>query len=88
MTPALLLTMGDPCGIGPEIVARAVARGSADGCLVVGDVAVMRRAMQQVDATWPVAVLAGPAQWADCPPRCLPVWAPEGLPPGLADLPP
>jgi 4-hydroxythreonine-4-phosphate dehydrogenase len=87
MTPPLLLTMGDPCGIGPEIVARAFVRGPLQDVVVVGDVAVMRRAMQQVDATWPVAVIAGPGEAAACPPRCLPVWAPGGLPAGLAVLP-
>ena len=89
MSPApLLLTMGDPCGIGPEIVARAFARGHADGCVAVGDVGVMRRAMQRVDASWPVSVLDGPADAAGCPPRCLPLWVPDGLPGGLAALAP
>jgi 4-hydroxythreonine-4-phosphate dehydrogenase len=87
MTPPLLLTMGDPCGIGPEIVARAFVRGPLQDVVVVGDVAAMRRAMQQVDATWPVAVIDGPGEAAACPPRCLPVWAPVGLPAGLAELP-
>ena len=40
----LALTMGDPCGIGPETIARAVAARATGTALVVGDVAVMRRA--------------------------------------------
>jgi 4-hydroxythreonine-4-phosphate dehydrogenase len=87
MTLPLLLTMGDPCGIGPEIVARSFVRGAADGCVAVGDAAVMRRALQQVDATWPLAVLDGPSEIGQCPPRCLPLWVPDGLPPALAHLP-
>jgi hypothetical protein len=39
----LLITMGDAAGIGPEIVVRPFA-GPADGCVVVGDVAVLQRA--------------------------------------------
>jgi 4-hydroxythreonine-4-phosphate dehydrogenase len=87
VTLPLLLTMGDPCGIGPEIVARAFVRGAAHGCVAVGDTAVMRRALQQVDATWPLAVLEGPLEIGQCPPRCLPLWVPDGLPSAVADLP-
>ena len=83
----LLLTMGDACGIGPEIIVRAFQRGAAEGCVVVGDIAVMRRAMALMPDPWPLARLDTPADMAACPPRCLPVWSPEGLPGGLADLP-
>ncbi|HWI41178.1 MAG TPA: 4-hydroxythreonine-4-phosphate dehydrogenase PdxA [Verrucomicrobiae bacterium] len=41
--------MGDPCGIGPEIIARALQRPEvkrACRCLVVGDASAMRRAMR------------------------------------------
>jgi 4-hydroxythreonine-4-phosphate dehydrogenase len=85
MTLRLLLTMGDPVGIGPEIIARAFQDGAAEGCVVVGDVAVMRRAMALMPEPWPVAQCEGPLDVV--PPRCLPVWQPEGLPAGLADLP-
>ena len=40
----LAVTMGDPAGIGPEIVAAAFARGAAPQCVVLGDPAVMERA--------------------------------------------
>jgi len=83
----LALTMGDPCGIGPEIVARAVTTGAADDAVVIGDVAVMRRALRQIGQDWPVAQLATLDDAADCPPRCLPVWSPPGLPAGLVNLP-
>jgi 4-hydroxythreonine-4-phosphate dehydrogenase len=80
----MLITMGDPVGIGPEIVARAFVQGEAAGCVVVGDVGVMRRAMTLVPNPWPVAHLAALADAV--PPRCLPVWQPTGLPQGLSAL--
>jgi 4-hydroxythreonine-4-phosphate dehydrogenase len=85
MKSPLLITMGDPAGIGPEIVARAFVQGAAEGCAVVGDVGVMRRAMALLPEPWPLAVLDAPEEPA--PPRCLPVWQPEVLPQGLAQLP-
>jgi 4-hydroxythreonine-4-phosphate dehydrogenase len=83
----LLVTMGDPVGIGPEIVARAFQRGAAPGCVVVGDGAALRRAMALLPEPWPVALLESVAEAAACPPRCLPVWQPGGLPQDLAALP-
>jgi 4-hydroxythreonine-4-phosphate dehydrogenase len=44
----ILVTMGDPCGIGPEIVVRATLQGGLDGCVVVGDQQVMARAASLV----------------------------------------
>lgn len=90
MDPArrpLLLTMGDACGIGPETLARAFQRGAAAGCVMVGDIDVLRRAMALLADPWPVARLDSIGDLADCPPRCLPVWQPDGLPPGLGQLP-
>ncbi|MBI3368128.1 MAG: 4-hydroxythreonine-4-phosphate dehydrogenase PdxA [Burkholderiales bacterium] len=83
-TALLALTMGDPCGIGPEIVARTVAAGTAGSIVVVGDVEVMRRALRQCGLTLPVARLDGPLDAA--PPDCLPVWQPPGLSGGAAAL--
>ena len=82
----LLLTMGDACGIGPEIAAAAFVAdaGNADLCLV-GDVGVLRRALRFKGLDWPVAQLESPAERTSVPPRCLPVWQPEGLPADLRD---
>lgn len=58
----LLLTMGDPAGIGPEIVLKAVAARPAlrDRVLVAGDVGTLRRAAQALDAVQlPAQALAG-----------------------------
>ena len=46
--PLIGITMGDPAGIGPEILARALAREDLHGkarMLVLGDAGVMRRAV-------------------------------------------
>lgn len=86
-TRPLLLTMGDACGIGPEIIVRAFQRGHANGCVVVGDVGVMRRALALAGEPWPLAVLETPLDASACPPRCLPLWPPAGLPQGLDGLP-
>ena len=78
----VLLTMGDAAGIGPEIIVRAFERGALDGCVVMGDVAVLRRAGAPM-----TAVIDTPADLAGVPPGCLPVCEPPGLPHGLAALP-
>jgi 4-hydroxythreonine-4-phosphate dehydrogenase len=70
--------MGDPAGIGPEIIAKVFRDEPAllQGCVVAGDVAVLRRAAQCVGGLLPVAVLESLADVADAahvPPRCLPV---------------
>jgi 4-hydroxythreonine-4-phosphate dehydrogenase len=79
--------MGDPCGIGPEIIVKSLARPLPAACVVVGDVAVMRRAAAVGDLQWPVAELDEPEQARHVPPRCVPVWQPPGLPGGLSALP-
>jgi 4-hydroxythreonine-4-phosphate dehydrogenase len=82
----LALTMGDPCGIGPETIARAVAAGATGPAVVVGDVAVLRRAVAQCGLRLPVARLDAPADALDAPPDCIAVWQPPGLPQPLAEL--
>ena len=85
----ILITQGDPAGIGPEIIAKAFrgAPGDMAGCMVAGDVATLQRAARVVGGLLPVAVLDSPADGAHVPPRCVPVWqacapcAPDSLPP-------
>lgn len=73
----LAITMGDPAGIGPEIIAKAfrIAPAGLAGCVVVGDVATLRRAAQRVAAgcVLPVAQLEALADWQAVPPNCIPV---------------
>ena len=86
----LVLTMGDACGIGPEILAKVFlgARPEARGAFVLGDLAVMRRAAALCgEGLLPVAQIEGPADALCCPPGCVPVLPAAGLPPDLADAP-
>ncbi len=53
----ILVTMGDPCGIGPEVIALAALRGALEGCRVVGDRAVMSRAARLVGLMEPLPVI-------------------------------
>lgn len=83
----LALSMGDACGIGPEIIARLWQQDAVPDAVVVGDPAVMRRAVKAVGGGLAVATLDDLSGLARVPPRCLPVWAPEGLPADLVDAP-
>jgi 4-hydroxythreonine-4-phosphate dehydrogenase len=78
---SFLITMGDAAGIGPEIIAKAFLEAPEDmaGCLVVGDVAVLRRAAHLVAAgcnqpAQAVAELVSLADVASVPPNCIGVW--------------
>lgn len=74
----LLITMGDAAGIGPEIIAKAFHQAPAElaGCVVVGDVATLRRATALVAActgtlALPVAQLDALDGAVKLPPNCL-----------------
>lgn len=78
MKKPIAITLGDCAGISPEIIVKAFrdAPEITQGCFVVGDVAVMRRAVQIVCAgqvPLPVALIESPAEALATPPRCLPV---------------
>jgi 4-hydroxythreonine-4-phosphate dehydrogenase len=77
--PPLAITMGDACGIGPEIVARLFAAGEAADAFVVGDVAVMRRAAASIGGMLPLATIEAPADRAAVPSHCIPVLQVRGL---------
>jgi 4-hydroxythreonine-4-phosphate dehydrogenase len=84
----LVLTMGDACGIGPEIIAKLFRDEAASaGCVVLGDVAVMRRAAQQTGGLLPVACIDSAADAARLPPHCIPVLPVAGLGDALAQAP-
>ena len=84
-TPPLALTLGDACGIGPEIIAQLFRGDAAAGCFVVGDVAVMRRAAQLTGGMLAVAHIEHAGDAARVPPNCVPVLQVEGLPAGLIE---
>ena len=81
----LAITQGDAAGIGPEIIAKAFRDAPQElrGCVVVGEVATLRRAAACIEGpgqpSLPVAVLSSLAEAADLPARCLPVWPLPGL---------
>ena len=79
MTRALAITVGDPAGIGGEIIAKSF-QGAPDitaGCFVAGDLAHMRRAAHAAappgGPALPVALIDSPAQALEMPPRCIPL---------------
>ncbi len=79
--------MGDPAGIGPEIITKAFrdAPDVAAGCFVVGDVGTMRRAAACVtdrrlgQIALPVCCLNTAADALTAPPRSIPVLQVGGL---------
>jgi 4-hydroxythreonine-4-phosphate dehydrogenase len=78
MNQPIAITLGDPAGIGPEIIAKAFrdAPDATRGCFVVGDVATLRRAVGVISVDripLPVALIESPAEALSMPPRCLPV---------------
>ncbi len=83
----IALTMGDACGIGPEIVAAFCRTPDAAGCFVVGDVAVMRRAAAIAGGFLPVARIESPADLRSLPPHCLAVLQAEGIASDLLEAP-
>ncbi|WP_314020708.1 4-hydroxythreonine-4-phosphate dehydrogenase PdxA [Mogibacterium diversum] len=62
--PIIAVTMGDPAGIGPEIVAKSIAdKATFDvaRCIVIGDKKVMEKAIKIVGADLKVNVVDSPA---------------------------
>ncbi|WP_298834573.1 4-hydroxythreonine-4-phosphate dehydrogenase PdxA [uncultured Piscinibacter sp.] len=87
MHAPLALTMGDACGIGPEIIAKLFRTGAAEGCVVLGDLAVMRRAAATTGGLLAVAELECVADVPQVPPMCMPVMPVPGLPNDLHAAP-
>lgn len=90
--PTIAVTMGDPAGIGPEIVVRALAQPEVRACcrpVVIGDPSVMARALELVKS--PLAITpASLIGRASSDPNVLEVvrageLSPEGVRPGLLD---
>jgi 4-hydroxythreonine-4-phosphate dehydrogenase len=75
--------MGDPTGVGPEIVAKVFAEPAPHRAVVVGDVTMMRRAVDLLGVPLRVNPVAGPAE-ARFEPGTVDVVAATELP---ADLP-
>ncbi|MDO9316516.1 MAG: 4-hydroxythreonine-4-phosphate dehydrogenase PdxA [Burkholderiaceae bacterium] len=85
--PPIVITMGDACGIGPEIIAKLFRASAAQRCFVLGDVAVMRRAAQLTGGFLAVATIDAAEATFDVPPNCIPVLPADALPADLLDAP-
>lgn len=86
MSAPLAITMGDAAGIGPEIIARYFAAGTAKNAFVIGDSAQMRRAVHLIGADMDVAEIASPAGMSANAIPVLPIGAlPADLPYGKVD---
>ncbi|WP_431275415.1 4-hydroxythreonine-4-phosphate dehydrogenase PdxA [Variovorax ureilyticus] len=79
MSLPIAVTLGDPAGIGPEIIVKAFRDAGDDmrGCFVAGDVALVRRAARRLAApgslALPVSEIESLADVAGVPPNCVPV---------------
>jgi 4-hydroxythreonine-4-phosphate dehydrogenase len=83
----IVITQGDACGIGPEIIAKAFALGQANGAFVLGDAEVMRRSLALTGQGTALALLEHPRDAWDCPPNCVPLLQATGLPADLVHVP-
>lgn len=74
----IAITIGDPAGIGPEIIAKAYAQEPqlTRDTFVVGDLACLRRGTHAAAGGQPplaVASIESPDEVAAVPPRCIPL---------------
>ncbi len=73
----LAITLGDPAGIGPEIIVKAfrAAPDATRGAFVAGDLAALRRGARAVcgpgKVEIPIAVIDDPAEALHLPPHCI-----------------
>jgi 4-hydroxythreonine-4-phosphate dehydrogenase len=85
VTLPFAVTMGDPCGVGPEIVAKLFAlEPRRPPAVVVGDAGVIGRAAQGMNLALAVRRIGKPSEWRDAPGT---VQVIEPGPPLPADLP-
>jgi 4-hydroxythreonine-4-phosphate dehydrogenase len=86
-TAPLLVTMGDPLGIGPECIVQAHLRGSLGRSVVIGATQVLRRASAALGVAVPIARIERVADGTAVPAGCLAVIEPADMPAGLERLP-
>ena len=60
----LAITLGDPCGIGPEIVLKAFAGGLPAPAVVIGDVGLLRREALRLRLPLEIRPIASPSSLA------------------------
>ena len=65
MKPVIGITMGDPAGIGPEIIAKALSGAAIyKECIpvVIGDLPVMQDALRVANADLTINVISDPSE--------------------------
>jgi 4-hydroxythreonine-4-phosphate dehydrogenase len=90
----IAITLGDPAGIGPEIIAKAFrdAPEVTRGCFVAGDLASLRRGAHAIagpgHADLPIALIGSVEEAMAVPPRCVPLLqvVPVAAPPALGTI--
>jgi 4-hydroxythreonine-4-phosphate dehydrogenase len=86
-TKPVAITMGDPCGIGPEVVVKAFARGLPAPAVAIGDPALFAREAGRLGARVAVRAVSSAAEaaaGASAAAIDLPVLAVAALPQALA----
>ncbi|MEZ5695120.1 MAG: 4-hydroxythreonine-4-phosphate dehydrogenase PdxA [Sphingomonadaceae bacterium] len=74
--PPLALSLGDPAGIGPELIAQAWAQRGAEGLppfFVMGGASVLRAAAEQRGLNVPITRISAPEEASACFATSLPV---------------
>ncbi|MDD2366588.1 MAG: 4-hydroxythreonine-4-phosphate dehydrogenase PdxA [Desulfuromonadaceae bacterium] len=78
MKPIIAITMGDPSGVGPEIIIKAISSGeTADNCtpFVIGDKPAMERAVSICNSPLKIALITEPREAQTLPAGILPLLA-------------
>jgi 4-hydroxythreonine-4-phosphate dehydrogenase len=83
----IVITQGDVCGIGPEVIAKFFRTAASADCFVLGDVAVMRRAASWTGGMLAVAQIESSVDALTLPPNCIPVLQAQGLSASLMQAP-
>ena len=71
----LVITMGDPSGIGPEIILKSFAQQPEwlQSCFVAGDLTTMRQHAELLGMRLKLVSIESPSQVVDVPPDAIPV---------------
>lgn len=80
--PRIAITMGDPCGVGPEILVKAFQTGELwNYCtpLVIGEPLALQRAVELLQADRSVTLLHGINELASLPAETIPIISPQRL---------
>lgn len=86
MAGRLVLTAGDPGGIGPDLCLALRGLPEAQCLAIAGDPALLRARAKKLGVDVPLVEMEGPRDWSDIPPGALRVWPVSSAPshvPGL-----